>query len=179
MEQKSSQSDTEVRLRSLYMEVKNGDQKAYREFLETCGLVTRRFLAFIDRAGTLKDQWDDLSQEVLSKIHLKKHTYREELPILPWIHSVIRYTYIDHYRKLKRTSEIEAIPEIREVEAPETEGIAEIFDLLTPDQRHLIQSISIEGKSFAELSKELSVREATLRVRYHRLINQLKARLDP
>lgn len=172
-----AESSVEIRLKELYQLSKNGDQKAYRDFLLASSDVVARFLKFIDRGGKLNSQLDDLRQEILYKIHSKKHTYREDKPILPWIHAIIRYAYIDQYRKLESAPEIESVPDVREVEKEEIEGLDEILDLLTPEQRNLIQAISIEGKSFSEVAKEMHIREATLRVRFHRLINELKARI--
>lgn len=179
MHDRKSENPIEMRLKELYRLSKSGDQKAYLEFLQICSEVTKRFLLFIDRGGKLKDQHDDLSQDILFKIHSKKHTYREDKPILPWIHAVIRYAYIDQYRKLNLTKEIEAKPEIREIEKEEVVGLSEILDLLTPEQSELIQAISIEGKSFSEVAKNMKMKESTLRVRFHRMINELKARIVP
>lgn len=179
MVQKSVINPTEVKLKELYLLSRTGDQEAYRQFLELCSDVTGKFLSYISRGQNLKNQIDDVRQEVLYKIHTKKHTYREEHPILPWIHAVIRYTYIDYYRKQGRLKEVEAVPEMRDVEKEEVDGVYEILDLLTPEQRQLIEAISIEGKTFAEVAREMNTKEGTLRVRYHRLINELKARLVP
>lgn len=177
MKREKAESSVELKLRELYHHSKSGDQKAYREFLLAASQVIQRFLLFIDRGGKLNSQLDDLRQEVLYKIHSKKHTYREDRPILPWIHAIIRYAYIDQYRKMESTLDIESVPEIREVQKEETEGLEEILDLLTPEQRNLIQAISIDGKTFSEVAKEMNIRESALRVRFHRLINELKARM--
>lgn len=177
MTTEKAESSIELKVKELYQLSKSGDQKAYRDFLFATSEVIQRFLVFIDRGGKLNSQLDDLRQDILYKIHSKKHTYREDRPILPWIHAIIRYAYIDQYRKMESTVDIESVPEIREVQKEETEGLEAILDLLTPEQRELIQAISIEGKSFSEVAKEMNIRESALRVRFHRLINELKARM--
>ena len=176
MTSEKAESSIEIRLKELYQLSKSGDQKAYKDFLLASSEVINRFLKFIDKGGKLNSQLDDLHQEILYKIHSKKHTYREDRPIVPWIHAIIRYAYIDQYRKLQGNPEVESVHDVREVEKEDTDGLNEILDLLTQDQRNLIQAISLDGKTFSEVAKEMNIRESTLRVRFHRLINELKAR---
>ncbi len=170
---------TEEKLRELFLLSRYGNAQAYREFLELCSGVTQRFLSYIGRGKNLEGQLDDIRQEVLWKIHNKKQTYREDHPILPWIHAIIRYTYIDHFRKQGRLPELETHPDILAPEKEAVAGLEEILDLLKPEERGLVEAIAVQGKTFAELAKELNTKEGTLRVRYHRLINELKARMIP
>ena len=44
---------------------------------------------------------EDVVQETLLAIHLKRHTWRADGPVLPWVFAIARYKLIDHLRKNK------------------------------------------------------------------------------
>src|SRR5690606_41131913 len=82
-----------------------GDEAAYSDFLHRVAAIVRgsarRKLA---RTGTGIDA-EDIVQETLLAIHLKRHTWRPSEPILPWIFAIARYKFI---RSEEHTSELQS-----------------------------------------------------------------------
>ena len=67
-----------------------GDEIAYNAFLRRTAELTRRAVT-----RRLKSSWpsgiEDVVQETLLAIHLKRHTWRSAEPILPWLATIARY----------------------------------------------------------------------------------------
>jgi len=90
-----------------------GDSAAYRGLLEAITphlrALVRRQLA---RAGNADAE--DVVQEVLLAIHLKRHTWMTDQPFTPWLNAIARHKVIDALRKRGRRSEspIEGLEEI-------------------------------------------------------------------
>ena len=171
-------SELETKLVSLHALSQAGDKKAYREFLELSGTAVRKLLTFLNRKRRYDGSMDDLLQEVLLKIHLKKHTFVPGRPILPWIHAITRHTFIDLYRKNKSGPELVEIPEDLSMEVTSESDMSEIWDFLTQEQRDILNAVKIEGRSYAEVAKEYNIRESALKVRVHRLLQEIKSRIS-
>src|SRR5262245_8112992 len=77
---------------------------------------------FTKRLGRDMSDVDDLVQETLLAIHLKRETYDAAQPFTPWAYSVASYKLIDSYRrkKVRRTEPLDdpdtlfAAPETQE-----------------------------------------------------------------
>ena len=82
-------------------------------------------------------------QETLLAIHVKRHTWRQDAPVLPWVYAIARFKLIDAFRRRGRRIEIE-IDEIAETFAePEAETVSErdinrALDGLPPAQRSVV-----------------------------------------
>ena len=74
----------------------NGDAGAYRQFLASLAPVlratARRNCA---RVGLDGGEAEDVVQETLLAIHLKRHTWDLDRPIGPWITAIARHKLID------------------------------------------------------------------------------------
>src|SRR5690606_25837461 len=75
------------RLAALMLAGQDGDQTAYRSFLEETSHDVRRFLLRRIPASDV----DDVLQEILVSLHKARHTYDGERPILPWIFAIARF----------------------------------------------------------------------------------------
>ncbi|HSP25312.1 MAG TPA: sigma factor, partial [Saliniramus sp.] len=74
-----------------------GDERAYADFLSEIAPVLRRLVR--SRADRLVSaDCEDIVQEALLAIHLKRHTWREEEPLRPWLFAIARYKIIDAFR---------------------------------------------------------------------------------
>ncbi len=178
MSRPHSASELESKLQALYLLAQQGDQVAYQEFLEGSSDAVKKLLSFLNRSRKFDSSLDDLLQEVLLKIHTKKHTYIPGRPILPWIHAITRYTYIDLYRKQKAGPEMTEIPEDLAIAESSETDLTEVWDFLTPEQREIITAVKIEGRPYAEVAKEYKIRESALKVRVHRLLQDIRSRLN-
>jgi RNA polymerase sigma-70 factor (ECF subfamily) len=160
-----------------------GDEVAYRRLLvaitPTLRSVARRALA---RAGQPIDGAEDVVQEVLLAVHLKRHTYDTTAPFAPWLFAVARNKVIDTLRRRGRRvfvpvedfaetlagEEAEPRPSERDVDA-------RLKDL--PErQRDVLRAIAVDGASIKEAGTKLSMSEGAVRVALHRGLARLAAK---
>jgi RNA polymerase sigma factor (sigma-70 family) len=159
-----------------------GDAVAYRQFfvLLTPYLrgLARRGAA---RIGLAASEAEDVVQEVLLAIHLKRSTWDDARPIGPWISAIAHNKLIDARRRRgnRVTVSVDDFAEI--LPAPLTgnssdqSDIDRLLETLPDRQKDLIRSLSIEGRSVAETAKRLSMKEGAVRVALHRAIKTLAA----
>lgn len=148
-----------------------GDARRYAVFLErVAGLVRAYARSRISQGGV---EPEDVVQEVLLAIHLKRHTWRPEAPVLPWVYAIARFKLIDAFRRCGRRVEI-GIDDIAETFAqPEVETVSErdigrALEGLAPGQRSVVAAISVEGRSVEETARKLEMTESAVRVALHR-----------
>ena len=79
---------------------RRGDDEAYRRLLLVAAAwlraVVRRGLA---NAGRSTADSEDVVQEVLLAMHLKRNTWDEAQPIEPWVRAIARHKLVDHLRR--------------------------------------------------------------------------------
>ena len=148
-----------------------GDEKAYADFLHRIAALVRGFVRRKIVQGGVDPE--DVVQETLLAIHIKRHTWRQDAPVLPWVYAIARFKLIDAFRRRGRRIEVE-IDEIAETFAePETETVSErdinrALDGLPPAQRSVVSSISVDGRSIGETASKLGISETAVRVSLHR-----------
>ena len=49
---------------------------------------------------------EDIVQEALLAIHLKRHTWQPDLPVLPWVYAIARHKLVDAVRRRDHRAEI-------------------------------------------------------------------------
>src|SRR4051812_14463743 len=80
-----------------------GDREAHERMLLRIAGMLRPYLArSISPTHPAHESAEDLVQEVLLAIHLKRHTFRTDLRILPWVFTIARYRLIDSVRAARR-----------------------------------------------------------------------------
>jgi RNA polymerase sigma-70 factor (ECF subfamily) len=148
-----------------------GDERAYADFLHRIAALVRGFVRRKIVQGGVDPE--DVVQETLLAIHVKRHTWRQDAPVLPWIYAIARFKLIDAFRRRGRRIEVE-IDDIAETFAePETETVSErdinrALDGLPPAQRSVVSSISVDGHSIGETATKLGITETAVRVSLHR-----------
>ena len=148
-----------------------GDERAYADFLHRIAALVRGFVRRKIVQGGVDPE--DVVQETLLAIHVKRHTWRSDAPVLPWVYAIARFKLIDAFRRRGRRIEVE-IDEIAETFAePETETVSErdinrALEGLPPTQRSVVSSISVDGHSIGETAAKLGVSETAVRVSLHR-----------
>jgi RNA polymerase sigma-70 factor (ECF subfamily) len=148
-----------------------GDERAYADFLYRIAALVRGFARRKVVQGGVDPE--DVVQETLLAIHVKRHTWREDAPVLPWVFAIARFKLIDAFRRRGRRVEIE-IDEIAETFAePETETVSErdinrVLDSLPPAQRSVVSAVSVEGRSIGETAARFGITETAVRVSLHR-----------
>src|SRR5882724_6275289 len=94
----------EIELRALMLASQNGDAASYRALLDRLSRRLRAYykgkLARFERGAA---EAEDLVQEAILAIHLKRHTYDPAEPLTPWVHAIARYKLIDFLRRSRRS----------------------------------------------------------------------------
>lgn len=148
-----------------------GDERAYGEFLRRASFLVRGLAR--RKAGQGRIDPEDIVQETLLAIHMKRHTWRTDEPITPWLYAIARYKLIDAFRRRGRRVEVE-IGEIAEIfAAPEPETVSDreigrALAMLAPGQRSVVAAISVDGRSIGETARSLNMTETAVRVALHR-----------
>jgi len=161
---------------------RQGDDAAYRRLLGHVSLwlraVVRRGLA---AAGRGPAESEDIVQETLLAMHLKRDTWDEARPIEPWLRAIARHKLADHLRRrgYRDHVDIEDLSDTLElsVEAGTTDGVdaRRLLDSLPERQRAIVSEISIEGRSAADVAAHLGMSEGAVRVALHRALKTLAA----
>ena len=77
-----------------------GDAGAYRTLLQLLAgrlrITVRRALSSVGRST---EEAEDIVQETLLAIHLKRHTWDDRQPLEPWARGIARYKMIDALRR--------------------------------------------------------------------------------
>lgn len=157
-----------------------GDAAAHAELLGAMAGYLRGFLA--RKMGRNAADLEDLVQESLLAIHLKRDTYDTSQPFTAWAFAIARYKLIDWFRR-NRIRRHEPIDEAADLFAGEdTEEIAVKHDLgklvstLPEKQRTLLEDVKIAGLSNAEAAAKSGMTEGAVKVSIHRSLQTLMRR---
>jgi RNA polymerase sigma-70 factor, ECF subfamily len=160
-----------------------GDATAYRRLLKSLEpalrSVARRGLG---RAGFSRDEAEDVVQEILLAVHLKRDTWNAGGPILPWIHAIARYKLVDTLRRRGRRTyiSIDDVAESLLAEDPAptlaTDTLTRLVQALPGRQRDVVRAVALDGASIREAAERLDMSEGAVRVALHRGLAALAAR---
>ena len=163
-----------------------GDSIAYHRLLRAVTPVlrasARRGLA---RAGQPVDQSEDIVQDILMAVHLKRHTWDANAPFAPWLFAIARNKLIDALRRRGRRvfvnidDFLEIIPsEPVQDSVPASEFKVHLDDL-PARQRDVVQLIAVESTSIKDTAAKLAMSEGAVRVAMHRgLVRLAKLRRE-
>jgi RNA polymerase sigma-70 factor (ECF subfamily) len=161
-----------------------GDAEAYHRLLRTIAAALRPLIRRgLARAGRPAADVEDVVQEVLLAVHLKRHTWDSARPVEPWVHAIARYKIVDALRR--RTGRFDlSIDEFSEtLAADEPEPAASDREVerhlarLPAGQRTVVQIIAVEGMSIAEAAGRLDMKPGAVRVALHRGLAALARQL--
>lgn len=157
-----------------------GDAGAYRQFLVSVAPHLRAIARSRCRSlGTPESEAEDIVQEVLLTIHLKRGSWDPSRPIGPWIAAITRNKLIDVLRRRGRHSSvpIEEVMDSLRAEDQTSElpahDIDKLLALLKTQQREIVRSISLNGASIRETAERLKMTEGAVRVALHRALKAL------
>jgi len=140
-----------------------GDSAAYHRLLKAVTPVlraaARRGLA---RAGQPVDQSEDIVQDILLAVHLKRHTWDVSAPFAPWLFAIARNKLIDALRRRGRRIFVD---------------IDDFAETLPARQRDVLQSIAVDSASIKDTAAKFSMTEGAVRVALHRGLASLTAKL--
>jgi RNA polymerase sigma-70 factor (ECF subfamily) len=159
----------------------DGDATAHRRLLSALSGHLRGY--FRRRLGAGSAEAEDLVQETLLAIHLKRASYDRSLPFTPWAYAIARYKLVDHVRRSRRHVHVplEDAGTLLAVDSPE-EGAARsdlerLLGQLPERQRALIEEVKIQGFSVEEAARKRGVTSVSARVMLHRALQWLNRRV--
>jgi RNA polymerase sigma-70 factor (ECF subfamily) len=200
---RTNQEERHAGLSALMHSYLDGDQHAFTELYRRLSPTIRaQIRAKISNPATA----EDLVQATFMKAHGARRRFAAPAGSSPdravavWYSTIARNATIDHLRKVYRERSVkldtagddtvELLDSLRDT-APDSETLAieqerqrgiasrirQALARLPQTQRQVVTMHKLEGKTMAEISDELGVREGTLRVRAHRGYKALAAML--
>ncbi|MET4700520.1 RNA polymerase sigma-70 factor (ECF subfamily) [Constrictibacter sp. MBR-5] len=158
----------------------DGDAAAYRALLQDIAPAVRATVRRVFGTG-YGAEIEDVVQETLLAIHLKRHTWRMGEPLGPWIGAIARHKVIDAMRRRGRRLEVALDGLVEEPEAETSERDEDRRDAqrliagLNPRQQDIVRSISLDGRTVRETAQRLEMTEVAVRVTLHRALKALAA----
>lgn len=172
--------DERTDLETLLAAANAGDGKAFAAFLMAVMPIIRQVVRARGR-GLPVDQHEDVIQDVLLAIHLKRQTWDPQTPVRPWLYAVARYKVVDAFRRrgshidlpVDDFADIIAQDEHREplLERDTTRMLAQI----DPRSAAIVRAIGLDGDGPAEVGARLSMSDGAVRVAFHRAVKKLAA----
>jgi RNA polymerase sigma-70 factor (ECF subfamily) len=157
-----------------------GDARSYHRLLQELAPVlrglARRGLA---RHGLGGEDVEDVVQETLLALHLKRGTWDEAQAFSPWLYAIARNKLIDNLRRRGRRVhlQIDGLAELLADDArpPELNGAdaERLIGRLKAREREIVVAISIGGASAREVAQRLGMTEGAVRVALHRALRAL------
>ncbi len=151
---------------SLMRAALGGDASAYRKLLTSLTPVLRGVVRRnCARIGLDGGDAEDVVQEVLLAIHLKRHTWDCDRPIGPWIMTIARNKLIDARRRRGAAVHqpideefTQSWSEERNDEQMDRFDLDRMLEKLGPRQRDLVRALSLEGRSVLETARRLEMK---------------------
>ena len=170
--------DDDMSLDTLLRAANRGDTRAYGDFLRAITPIIRG-IARARGSGLGPDACEDIVQETLLAIHQKRHTWREDMAVRPWLYAIVRYKVVDAFRARGRRVQVpiddfvEALPAAPDPDLTELSDAQRVIDRLDPRAARIVRAIGIEGASVAETAASLDMSETAVRVALHRALKKI------
>jgi RNA polymerase sigma-70 factor (ECF subfamily) len=162
----------------------SGDSAAYHRLLKAIAPVLRAAARRgLGRAGQPVDQSEDIVQDILLAVHLKRHTWNADAPFTPWLFAIARNKLIDALRRRGRRIFVniddfaETMPSEPVAESAPASEVAARLQSLPARQREVLQSIAVDSASIRDTATKFSMSEGAVRVALHRGLARLTAKL--
>jgi RNA polymerase sigma-70 factor (ECF subfamily) len=156
-----------------------GDSRAYEQLLVLLTVALRSVVHGRARAAGLDSE--DVVQEVLLALHLKRGTWQAGTPVAPWVAAIARNKIIDALRRRGQRTEvsIESVIETLWSETGEdvrnAQDVEHMLERLNDRQRQVVRAVSLEGYSAQEAAQKLQMSEVAVRVTLHRSLKAMAA----
>lgn len=171
---------SEMELKALMVASLDGSAVSYRSLLEQLSHRLRAYykgkLARVGRGAT---EAEDLVQEVLLAIHVKRHTYDTGELFTPWVHSIARYKLIDYLRRTRSAASVpidegaDVMAQDDHAGAENSHDIRKLLGRLPEKVRCSIECVKLEGRSVAEAAARCGISESGVKINIHRGLRTL------
>lgn len=159
-----------------------GDGQAYARFLHAVTPVIRGIVRARGRSLP-PDQHEDIVQDVLLGLHLKRHTWREDAPVRPWVYAIARYKVIDAFRKRGAAIHLpiddysDILPAAAEADPvtlrDDKTEVERLIGHLDPRSAEIVRAVGLREESQAMVGERLQMTPTHLRVVLHRAMKRL------
>jgi RNA polymerase sigma-70 factor (ECF subfamily) len=172
----------EAQLKALMIAAQAGDGRAQAQLLTL--LASRLRAYFARRLASGAGDVEDLVQEALLAIHLKRATFDPRYDFSPWAFAIARYKLVDHLRRRggRTNLPIDDAGELLAAENPEEGAVkrdlASLLAKLPARQRQLLTDVKIAGYSMEEAAGRSGVSVTAAKVSVHRSMRRLMKEVD-
>ena len=162
----------EARLKALMLRGLAGEAQAHAALLSAMSGYLRGY--FGRRLGAGAADAEDLVQDTLLAIHLRRGTYDPAQPFTPWAYAVARYKLLDHFRRVgvRKSVPLEDAGDLFAVENPEEGAVrrdlGKLLSALPKRQRQLVEDVKITGLSMEEAAAKSGMSVTAVKVSVHR-----------
>jgi RNA polymerase sigma-70 factor (ECF subfamily) len=179
---KAGLSETDATLKSLMLLGLSGNAAAHAQLLARMGGYLRRY--FARKLGSSDADLEDLVQDTLLAIHLKRETWDRTLPFSSWAYAIAHHKLIDLYRRrrIRKAEPIETAEALfvtGEASTPDSRlDVDRLLSQLPERQRAVLASVKLEGLSTAEAAQRSGMSESAVKVSVHRALKTLMKRVS-
>jgi RNA polymerase sigma factor (sigma-70 family) len=162
-----------------------GDRVAYERLLQELAAYLRGIVSYwLRRWGLNPIESEDVVQEVLLAVHLRRSQWDPDRPLMPWLNAIARYKTIDAVRRLRQASRgrvdlseedwsaLVALDEAQHA-GMTARDIEQLIAALPPGQQAVVRAVGIGGASHKEAAAQLGIKEGAVRVAFHRALKKL------
>lgn len=172
--------ELETQLKSLMLSGLDGEAVAHHRLLSLLSERLRPY--FMHRMSDAPSDVEDLVQETLLAIHLRRESYDRTQPLTAWVFAIARYKLIDHWRrrKIRVTTPLGDVAEFLLAETVVSDDgldLTRALNSLPPRQRALVEDVKITGLSLSEAGAKAGVSEGAAKVALHRALRLLAGRM--
>jgi RNA polymerase sigma-70 factor (ECF subfamily) len=173
-------AESEAQLKAWMLGGLDGDGDAHAALLTALVPLLRSF--FRRRLRAEDDDVQDLIQETLISVHMRRGSYDGNRPFTAWLYAVARHRLIDHYRRRRLAVSIEDLGDILAAEGFEERATARsdvdsLLNTLSPKQARAISDTHLDGKSIAEAAAGAGIGISDVKVSVHRGLGALARRI--
>lgn len=155
-----------------------GDAQAYRRLLQAITPVLRGIVRA--RGGGLgPEACEDVVQEVLLAVHLKRQSWREDAPLRPWLYAIARHKVVDAFRARGQRIDLpiedftDALPAPEGPDPMQARDMEKVLRQLEPRAAEIVRSFGLRGETVAQTATRLEMTEGAVRVALHRALKHL------
>ncbi len=161
-----------------------GDAASYRRLLTALTPALRAFARrTLAAAGRDAAEAEDVVQETLLALHLKRQTWDPAMPFGPWVRAIARHKAMDVLRRSGRRGEVplDGLEELLAQDETAAEGelatrdAERIAATLNGREREVVEAVCLSGASTKEAGLRLAMSEGAVRVALHRALKRLAA----
>lgn len=156
----------------------DGDAAAYRRLLQAITPVLRGLVR--SRGASLgAETCEDILQEVLLAVHLKRQTWRVDAPLRPWLYAIARHKVVDAFRARGHRIDLpieefsDTLPAADVPDPTLARDIETVLSRLEPRAAEIVRSFGLRGETVAETAQRLQMTEGAVRVALHRALRSV------